>query len=457
MPHNPSARIVRSRTIGQFDVTACDRRGAITLRSLPLAEDHMIRTSEHTMSGDVIVLYGPTWDAPSQMSKQHLARHWAEQGQRVLYVEAPFHLFSLVSRPGEVHRLWQRYVGGPQQVERRLWVQAYPALYPYRAGWPLTDTRWMLWLNQAIVRPQLTALCRRLGFRQPVVLVGTATGLLLLDPLQSSLVLYHCSDDYTRQPTFPTSFRELERDLINRCDLVICTAEALRQAKEHLHPHTYAVANGADVAHFARTQLPDIPVAQELRDLPCPIVGYIGSVFQWLDQAMITHAARAHANWTFVFIGPITTNVSQLRALPNIHLLGPRPYADLPSYLKGFDVATVPFIFHDVTLRASPIKFYEYLASGVPIVATRLPDFEPFEHLAGLVHTSDEYVAALERAICQDTPAAQMARMAEAKRHSWEARFAQIDRLIEEAFERKKAATFNSCPERGRRAQRSNE
>ena len=238
----------------------------------------------------MVLLYGPTWDAPSQMSKQHLARHWARDGHRVLYVEVPFHLFSLASRPQEVCQLWRRYVRGPQQVEHNLWVQAYPVLCPYRAGWPLASTRWMLRLNQALVRPQLAALYRRLGFRRPLVLVGTATGLPLLNALEPSLVVYHCSDDYTRQPTFPASFVRLEKDLIHRCDLVICTAEALRQAKAHLHPHIHTVANGAQVEHFARTQASDTPISQELRDWPRPIVGYIGSVFQWLDQEMIAHA-----------------------------------------------------------------------------------------------------------------------------------------------------------------------
>ena len=403
-----------------------------------------------------MILYAPTWDAAAQLSKHQLARHWARQGRRVLYVEVPFHPFSLASRPREVCRLWRRYVGGPQRVEPNLWAQAYPVFYPYRAGWPLAGTRWMLRLNQAAVRPQLAALCRRLGFHHPLVLVGTATALPLLNALEPSLVLYHCSDDYTCQPTFPASFARLEQDLINRCDLVVCTAEALRQAKAHLHPLTYTVTNGAQVTHFARAQAPDTPVAPEVQELSRPVVGYIGTVFEWLDQRMIAHAAQAWPDWSFVFIGPITTDVNQLRILHNVHFLGPRPYADLPSYLKGFDVATVPFIFHDVTLRASPIKFYEYLASGVPIVATRLPDFEPFAHLVGLVTTPDEFTVALGDLITHDTPQKRQARMAEAQNHSWEARFTQIDRLIEEALERKKAVTFNACPEWSRRVQRSN-
>ena len=384
-----------------------------------------------------VILYGPVWDGASQVSKHHLARHWASKGDRVLYVEAPFHLFSLASRPREVARLWRRFVGGPTEMEPNLWVQSYPALYPYRAGWPFTDFGPVHWLNQALVRGQLAGLCRRLGFHRPVILVGTATVLPLLEALDPSLVFYHCSDDYTRQPTFPSSYVRWERDLIDRSDMVICTAETLREAKADLHPNVHTVTNGVQIKHFARTQDPAVSLAPDLRGLRHPIVGYVGTVFGWLDQEMVARAAEARPDWSFVFVGPITTNVDRLRSLPNVHLLGPRPYAELPSYLKGFDVATVPFIFHDVTMRASPIKFYEYLASGVPVVATRLPNLEAFDYLAGLVSTPREFVAALDDAIDGETIAKREQRMAEARNHSWEARFSEIDMLVEEALKRK--------------------
>jgi glycosyltransferase involved in cell wall biosynthesis len=390
---------------------------------------------------EIVMLYGPTWDAPSQVSKHHLARHWASKGHRVLYVEAPFHVFSLLTRPREVLRLWRRYAGGPQEVEPNLWIQAYPVLYPYRAGWPLADSRWMLRLNQMLVGRQLRGLSSRLGFRDPVAVVGTAFSLFLLDDLHPSLILYHCSDDYTRQPTFPASFEALERELVERSDVVICTSEELRRAKAPLHDRTYAVANGAQVRHFARAQEAGTIVAPDLDELPRPIVGYIGSVFEWVDQRMLVYAAREHPSWSFVLVGPVTTDVGQLRSLSNIHLLGPRDYADLPSYLKGFDAATVPFVFHDVTMRASPVKFYEYLASGVPIVATMLPDFEPFRHMARLVSSPEEFSASLEAVIGGDTSAKREERIAESLNHSWEARFAEVDRIIDDAVERKRLET----------------
>jgi glycosyltransferase involved in cell wall biosynthesis len=174
-----------------------------------------------------------------------------------------------------------------------------------------------------------------------------------------------------------------------------------------------------------------------LQALPKPVIGYVGTVFEWIDQEMIAFAAQRHPEWSFVLVGPIATDVSRLRPLPNVHLIGPRPYAELPRYLKGFDVATVPFVFHDVTVRASPVKFYEYLASGVPVVATKLPDFEPLGRITGLVSSSQEFAEALERSVRTETPEKRSARMREAKNHSWEARFVQMDRLIEDAYVRR--------------------
>jgi glycosyltransferase involved in cell wall biosynthesis len=380
----------------------------------------------------VVMLYAPPWDAPSRISKHHLARYWARHGP-VLYVESPANPLSLVTRPAEAYRMLRRYLGGPVRVADRLWVQAYFSPLPYH-GRSLLGARWVNTLNQQVIRPQLHRLLRRLGLHHPIVVAGGAHALPLLAGWSPRLLVYHCSDDYTRQSTFPRSFRGLERDFIRRCDLVITTAEELRRAKTHLHPRVHAVPNGAEVEHFALTQHPGTMAASELAGLARPVVGYIGTVFEWIDQEMIAQAAQARPRWSFVLVGPRTTGLRRLRGLRNVHVIGPRPYGDLPRYLKGFDVAMVPFVRHDVTVRASPIKFYEYLASGVPVVATRLPDFERLAHLAELVAAPMEFVPAVERVLLRESPQARAMRMAEARRHSWEARFAQIDRLIAQAL-----------------------
>jgi glycosyltransferase involved in cell wall biosynthesis len=389
------------------------------------------------LSGSYVFLYGPTWDAPSQVSKHHLARHWASRGDAVLYVESQFHPLSLITRRSEVGRMWGRFAGGPVRVADNLWVQAYPSLMPYRSGVPFAETAVARWANQVVPKFRVRAAAHRAGIVKPVVVVGTATALPLVDRLDPGLVVYHCSDDYASQPNFPKSFLSLERSLTDRVDLVICTAEELRRVKAPLNPNTHTVTNGADVDHFSITQSPTTAIAPEIAGLPGPVIGYIGTVFEWLDIQLLARAARERPEWSFVFVGPIATDVSAIANLRNVHLLGPRPYADLPGYLKGFDVATVPFVVHDVTLRASPVKFYEYLASGVPVVATRLPDLERFEGMAELYTGYEQFMAALDRAVADRSDERRDARMNEASANSWDDRFAQIDGLIADALARR--------------------
>lgn len=389
------------------------------------------------MSRSFVFLYGPTWDAPSQVSKHHLARHWAARGDTVLYVESQFHPLSLLTRKSEVGRMWRRFSKGPVAVADRLWVQAYPSLVPYRSGVPFADSVVARWANQVVPKLRIGSAAHRAGVERPVVVVGTATALPLVDHLDPGLVVYHCSDDYASQPNFPKSFGSLERELTDRADLVICTAEELRRVKAPLNPNTHTVTNGANVEHFSSTQASSTTIAPEIADLPGPVIGYIGTVFEWVDVAMLTRVALARPDWAFVFVGPVATDVSAIKKLNNVHLLGPRPYPELPGYLKGFDVATVPFVVHDVTLRASPVKFYEYLASGVPVVATRLPDLERFEAVTELYTGFDEFMQALDRAVADRSDERRAARMREATANSWDARFARFDGLIDDALARR--------------------
>ncbi|MFQ5685033.1 MAG: glycosyltransferase [Candidatus Scalindua sp.] len=386
-----------------------------------------------TNFSDILFLYGPTWDQPAQVSKHHLARYFS-RGRRVLYVENPIHPLSFLTRREEALRLWKRYLNGPIEENERLWVSTFFYPLPYRGSRICLGGQWVNIVNQTVIRPQLLRLLDHLDFELPILFVGCAYALPLIEQIPHSLLVYHCSDDFTLTSSFPASFSDLEEELIRRCDVVITTSEELCQAKIHLGSKFVTVTNGAEIEHFASTQAPDTQLAPELADLPQPIVGYIGSVFEWIDQEWVIQAARKLPTWSFVFIGPLMTDISKLRDLPNIHYLGPRRYEDLPKYLRGFDVTTVPFVTNDVTLRASPIKFYEYLASGVPIVATNLPDFEPLSDCAYLVKDATQFSSALQRAVSEDSQEKRQLRMTESQKYSWEVRGAQVNEIIENAL-----------------------
>ena len=376
-----------------------------------------------------VFLYGPMWNAPARLSKHHLAEYWAHRN-RTLYVEWPPNPLSFITRPRSAWQQIVRVFRGAEEVAPNLhvWTCFYPL--PYGGALTVTSASGINWFNQQVVLRSLRPALEKLQMSSPIFVIGRPEALPIIQGIKHKLVVYHCSDEHKAIPGFPTGFANLEQELLKETDVVIATSETLRDSKARVHPSVWAIPNGADYDHFSRTQLPETLMADDIRAIRHPIVGYIGSVFRWLDLDLIGYLSRQRPMWQFVFIGPVQVDVSDLASRPNVHFLGPRPYQTLPTYLKAFDVAIVPFIVDEVTLKASPIKFYEYLASGKPIVATRLPDFEPFAELVELTNDHDGFLAGLERAMTTDNPRAVRGRMAEARKHSWQTRFEQVDEIL---------------------------
>ncbi|MBV9359054.1 MAG: glycosyltransferase, partial [Chloroflexi bacterium] len=318
---------------------------------------------------DLVVLYAPPWDGPAQFSKHHLARNLAARGHRVLYVEAPLGPLSLARRRMSAASELRGTRAPPRPVMDRLWVRRYFNPVPYHAVTRVTSTRTANRIGQRLLAPGIRRDLARLGFRRPVIVAGLPHAVDALPRLPRRALAYHCADDYAHVRGFPASLPALERDLCRQADLVIVTAETLRGPRAAYNPNTYWVPNGVDTAHFSAPARP----AEELRMLRRPVLGFVGGLAQWVDVGLLAEIGGARPDASVVLVGPISTDVGPLAGLPNVHLLGPRPYADVPRYLAAMDVALIPFVSDAVTYHADPIKAYEYLAAGVPVVATDVP------------------------------------------------------------------------------------
>jgi glycosyltransferase involved in cell wall biosynthesis len=383
-------------------------------------------------SVDIVLLYAPPWSGPTRFSKHHLAAYLARHGARVLYVEAPLSPFGL--RRGRAFVEAARdSLRPPRQVADRLWVRRHFVPVPYHAASWLTSRRAANRLGQRLLAPAIRRDLEGLDFlgqgRRPILIAGLPHAVDVLPFVPYQALIYHCADDYAHVRGFPSTLPELEADLCQQADLVITTSETLCQSRRRFNPNTHWIPNGADIEHFSKHVAP----AAELRSVPRPVIGFVGGLSQWVDIQLLAALAGSRTDWSFVLIGPVGTDVASIQNLPNVRLLGPRSYADLPSYLAGIDVALIPFKQDPVTYHADPIKAYEYLAAGLPIVATDLPALRRLEHVVRLADSPESFRGQIEAALHENPEGRdgrRQGRQAEAARHSWDDRFRQFDGLL---------------------------
>jgi glycosyltransferase involved in cell wall biosynthesis len=376
-----------------------------------------------------VLLYAPPWSGPTRFSKHHLARHLAQTSGRVLYIEAPLSPLGL-RRGRSFVQEFSEALRPPHRVHDRLWVRRYFLPVPYHAASWLTSRRAANRLGQRWLAPAISRDLAGLGLDNPIVIAGLPHVVDVLPWLPRRALVYHCADDYAHVQGFPETLPELEADLCQQADLVITTSETLCQERRRFNPNTHWVPNAADFEHFSAPATP----AVELQHLPKPIVGFVGGLSQWVDLSLVEALARARSEWSFVLVGPVGTDVSAVRGLENVVLLGPRAYEALPSYLAAMDVGLIPFKQGSVTFHADPIKAYEYLAAGLPVVATDMPALRRLSHVVRLADSPEAFLAQLEAAIVEGRAPSSAERHAEAARHSWTRRFETFDHLLRESL-----------------------
>jgi len=261
--------------------------------------------------------------------------------------------------------------------------------------------------------------------------------------LPSSRIVYDCVDEYTAFPEFRGAeawIAARERDLCAVADAVFCTSRPLFEAKQALAPgRVHLVPNVADAAHFERAADPALPLPRDVAHLPRPMIGFVGAVSDYkVDLAWVAHLARQRPTWSVVLVGPHavadpTTDLSGLRAVPNVHLVGYRPYAALPAYLKAFDAIVIPYRLGAATRGIFPLKFFESLASGRPVVISRLPALEMYYADVLVAEDAESFVDACAAAVAgKDDAAARDRRVGLARRNTWESRIAQMLHRLDE-------------------------
>jgi glycosyltransferase involved in cell wall biosynthesis len=227
-----------------------------------------------------------------------------------------------------------------------------------------------------------------------------------------------------------------ETRLVEAVDIVFTTSRPLYEQKIKYNPNTYLMPNVADVDLFGPVASGAIRPAPEVAALPHPIVGFIGAIDAYkVNLGLLTEVAQLLPAWSFVLIGPVGlgdhTQAERLPDTPNLHFLGPRAYSSLPAYMAAFDVCVIPYQINSYTAGVFPLKFWEYLAAGKPVVTTPLPSLSDYYPYVEVAAVPGDFAEALQRALAtaKDAIAIQK-RIALATGHSWKARAAEMVQVL---------------------------
>jgi len=339
---------------------------------------------------DIVLLSTADWDHPLWTNKQHVACSLASEGERVLYVES-LGLRSVQAKTQDFRRILRRLLLGlrfVRQVRPGIWVLSPLVLPGGSQGVALR-------LNRLMLRCSVSLACWVLRFRSPWLWTYNPLTLLYLPLKGFTLSVYHAVDAVQEQPCMPRALIESEEARLCRSvNQVFTTSPYLA---ERLAMHTDRICfepNVADRDHFStaleRRQDPGFVDPPELRGIPEPKIGFVGAISSYkLDFELIRSVALRHPEWHFVFIGPQSegepsTDLSQLCGLGNVHWLGPKPYSQLPRFLAGFQCAWLPLQCNAYTRAMFPMKFFEYLFAGLPVVSTRIHALRSFESICCL-------------------------------------------------------------------------
>lgn len=381
------------------------------------APSSWIPDTSRTLRGRDMLCFGHDWSG-DPLSKTHLMRLFARDN-RVLWINSIGYRAPTASGR-DLRRILHKLSAAAEpvkEVEPNIFVQSALAIPAY--GSPAVQQ-----LNRELLKLQVRRAMNKLGFRRVVNWVWNPAAAVVAGALGESLLVYYCVDEFTAFSGVPAELVALERSLIERADAVIVSSEELYRSKSPSNPRTALVRHGVEHAHFARALDPATAVPDDVKNLPRPVIGYFGLMADdWIDIDLMAHVARRFSSGSMVLLGKVTTDLSRLTALPNVHVLGRKPFEALPAYCKAFDVAINPFPINDVTLSSNPLKVREYLAAGLPVVSTRIPEVLVVPGVR-VADDKEAFAHLIEEELASPGPRAE--RSATMKDESWEAKVEEV-------------------------------
>ena len=338
-----------------------------------------------------------------RIGDSHLAENFSEMGHEVLYVSGPLNIFSIrhLFKQGplktDYKNAFESWARGGMCHNDKLLEYCPLTLLPISNRLPFGRSKLALFRNITLTLPSLYRYIRRKGFSDPDLLIVSQLQFSeLLERIDAKKKILRLTDDAASFKTVPSNIKILEEWAVQKADYVVTTSRPLQNRLQSLRKDIEYLPNAVDYEFY---QAGDRSEPLEYTNLKGTKIIYIGTIDYWFDVDLIEFLATENPKFNFLLIGNPRVCVEQLRCLENVHLLGPKPYQELPKYLWNADVGIIPFKRIPLIESVSPLKMYEYLACGLPVVTTKWKELEGLKPPVLFADSQKEFNQQLLKAI----------------------------------------------------------
>ncbi|HEV3166321.1 MAG TPA: glycosyltransferase [Isosphaeraceae bacterium] len=377
------------------------------------------------LTGHNIICFAKDWkETPT--SNNHVMAELARTN-KVLWLNSIATRQPDLTSARDIRKIFQKlasFLGGTKHVQDQLWVFT-PVVLPF------PHSKIAAILNRLILKLTLGRIRRQLNMRDFQLWTFLPNAAEYVGKLGESLVVYYCVDEWSKFTYLHgKKAAEAERRLLESADIVFATAQTLVDDRLPLNRETHLARHGVDHALFARAMDDRTEVPADIAALPRPVLGFYGTIQDWIDFDLLCFLARRHPEWSIVMLGSAFVDVSRLRQLPNIHLLGRKEHAQLPNYCKGFDVGIIPYVVNERIRHVNPIKLREYLSAGLPVVSTAFPEVQRYPEFCTAAATFEEFEGAIEASLRTDTTMLRRRRCEAMRGETWEKKVAEVGEQV---------------------------
>ena len=382
-----------------------------------------------------VFLYCEDWDTPLRTSKHHFIERLAKEGHRVLYIEVPLNPISVLFKPQTIFKETNiNALKGLRVIKKNIWAIKTIVPFPFHPILGiLTDNLFINYINQKFISFILLKVFKELKFNSPEAVIYYPMSVPILKKLNFSKTYFHMVDEWQGLKGVPKTMKKLTLKLLSLADVTVVTSNTLFVRYQNKSRNINLLGHGTDLSLFSKVITKKLSKLKVIKETKSQNIGYYGSL-EKLDFELIKYISSKMVSYNFYFVGPIPLNYEKVLKKhynANVFFIGPLDRLKLPQFLNSMDVFWMPFQLNELTRSMSPIKIYEVLSAGLPIVSVDLDECRFItEKFILFGKSKEDFIILLKNAIENNSLEQKLERLKFTKSFTWTKRYNNFKKLI---------------------------